>query len=199
MAATSDDAPPDGRKLRRSRNHEAIVQATIELVREGHVTPAVEDVARRAKVGERTVFRQFQDLETLYRAIYERVHRDVLASVTITPPSGDLEADLRALVGRRARVFEELTPFRRAGRAVRHRSPFLKEADAYVTRFMRAALEAVVIPHLRGNRDVLEALDALLSFETWDRMRDQQGLGARRAEVIVGSAAISLARAARDH
>ncbi len=184
----------DGRVRRGARNHEAIARAMYDLVRMTHLPPTVEEVARRAGVGTRTVFRQFEDLESLYRSLNDRLQGEILAMVSLAPPSGELEADLRALVARRARVFEHLTPFRRAGRLVRHQSPFLKEQDAMTARFFRAALEAHLGPDVRG--DALEALDALLSFEVWDRMRDAQGLTAKRAERVLADAAITLARAA---
>lgn len=184
----------DGRVLRGARNHEAIARAMYDLVRKTHLPPSVEEVARRAGVGTRTVFRQFEDLEALYRSLNDRLQREIMAMVSLAPPSGELEADLRALVARRARVFEHLIPFRRAGRLVRHQSPFLKEQDAMMARFFRVALEAHLGPEVRG--DALEALDALLSFEAWDRMRDAQGLSAKRAERVLADAAIVLARAA---
>ena len=52
----------DGRVLRGARNHALIVQAIYDLVRAGNVAPTAEEVAARAGVGVRTIFRQFKDL-----------------------------------------------------------------------------------------------------------------------------------------
>lgn len=185
----------DGRAERRARNHDAIVDATYDLIRTTHALPSMDAVAARAGVGIRTVFRQFQDQESLYRSVTDRVLDEVAALVTITPPTGDLATDLAALIERRARVFEHITPFRRVGRLVRHQSRLLQERDQAATQFFRAAIEAVLGPHLPTSADALdriEALDALLSWETWDRLRDQQGLGPKRAARVISSAASHL-------
>jgi AcrR family transcriptional regulator len=190
-------AVADGRVQRGARNHEAIVKAVYDLVRENHLPPTVEEVAERAGVGTRTVFRQFADLDTLFRSMGERVQQEVIALVTPSAPSGHLEDDLRALVGRRARIYEHITPFRRAARLVRHQSLFLREREAVVTKMFRMALEGVVLPHVGVDAtSTLEALDVLLSFDAWDRLRDEQKLGARRAEAVLLEATTALCNAA---
>jgi hypothetical protein len=139
------------------------------------------------------VFRQFADLDALYRGMGERVLGEIRALVTVTPPTGDLATDLRALVDRRAQVFEHVAPFRRAARLVRHGSAFLQQQDAIATRVFRAGLVAVVGPHLGGDpAERIEALDVLLSFEAWDRLREQQRLSARRAAQVLLNAALAL-------
>lgn len=187
-------ARADGRVLRGARNHEAIAAATYDLVREAHRPPTVEEIARRAGVGTRTVFRQFEDLDALYRSMNERLRAEILGKISLAPPTGDLEVDLRALVARRARIFEHLLPFRRAGRRVQHQSTFLQEQDALLEQLLRAGLQANVGPHV-ARADALEALDALLSFEAWDRLRERQRLGVRRAERVLAEAALAIVRA----
>lgn len=185
----------DGRGERRARNHDAIVSATYDLIRKTHTLPSMDAVAAHAGVGIRTVFRQFQDQESLYRSVTDRVLEEVMGLVAMTPPTGDLMTDLAALVQRRARIFEHITPFRRVGRLVRHQSRLLQERDAAATQFFRAALEAILGPYLSSSadsRELLEALDALLSWETWDRLRDQQALGPKRAARVLVSAAARL-------
>ncbi len=188
----------DGRVRRGEANREAIVRAMQEIIVATHRPPTVEEVARRAGVGIRTVFRQFRDQETLHRRITERVTPLVLSMAWVGPPSGHLDADLRALVARRARIYEFIAPYRRASRLVRHQSAYLREQDAATQAIFRSRLEAIVAPHL-SRRDglVLEVLDALLSFEMWDRLRDQQQLGVRRAARVLAETAVSLAGASR--
>jgi AcrR family transcriptional regulator len=49
---------------RGARNRAAIVAALLELVGEGELEPTAEQVAERACVGTRTVFRHFADMES---------------------------------------------------------------------------------------------------------------------------------------
>ncbi len=59
----------DGRILRGERTRVLIVSAILELLRAGTVRPTAEQVAARAKVGVRTVFRHFDAMESLYAAM----------------------------------------------------------------------------------------------------------------------------------
>src|SRR4051794_18549457 len=56
----------DGRRERARRSREAVVDAILALLREGTLRPGVAQIAARADVSERTVFRHFQDLEQLF-------------------------------------------------------------------------------------------------------------------------------------
>lgn len=190
-------AQEDGRVLRGARNHALIVQSIYDLVSEGKVEPTVEEVAARAGVGVRTIFRQFKDLETLSRSLSERVLSEVVDLSSSAPSSGRLADDLQALIARRARIFEHILPFRRSGRIFRHRVLFLQEKDAQLTRLQRELLRAVLAPHLKeGSDDLLDALELLLSLEAWERLRDQQKLSAARAEQVLVTAAMVLTAAA---
>ncbi len=190
----SETASADGRVRRGARNHEAIVQAIYALIQETHLPPTVDDVAARAGVGRRTVFRQFEDLDALYRSMGERVLREALGRVVLAAPSGILAADLAALVERRGRIYEFVTPFRRASRLVRHESAFVREQQTMMSMGFRAALLAVLEP-ANADEDTFEALDLLLSFEAWERLRHQQSLSVERAQELLTRAALTLVTA----
>jgi AcrR family transcriptional regulator len=196
--ARKQPAEADGRVQRGARNHEAIAEAMYELVRTTHAPPTMEEVARRAGVGTRTVFRQFQDLDSLYRTMNERLLREIVSTISMTLPPGELESDVRALARRRAQVFEHMMPFRHATRGLRHTSAFLREQDARLAQMLRTMLEAIVRPHLGEDAEsTLEVLDVLLSFEAWDRLRETQKLSAKAAERAIGDAAFALAMASK--
>jgi AcrR family transcriptional regulator len=192
--AREEPAPSvDGRAERSARTRAAIAAAVYELIRARGEMPSVEEVAARAGVGERTVFRQFHDVETLARSVHERLFPEVIALGRGGPASGELEADLRDLVARRARVFEHVAPFRRASRGHRERSPFMSEQDAAMASLMRAAVESVVTPHLApDDRELVEVIDVLLSFDAWDRLRTVQRLDAAHAERALLKGALAL-------
>ncbi|HAY44774.1 MAG TPA: transcriptional regulator, partial [Gammaproteobacteria bacterium] len=52
----------DGRHQRSRDSKRKIVTAMLELVRAGIIAPTAEEVAARANVGLRTVFRRFKDM-----------------------------------------------------------------------------------------------------------------------------------------
>ena len=56
----------DGRRRRSLDSRARIVAAMLELVRLGNASPNAVEVAARAGVGLRSVFRHFKDMESLY-------------------------------------------------------------------------------------------------------------------------------------
>jgi len=175
--------PVDGRVMRGARNRAFIMDAIFELVQEGEVAPTAEQVARRAGVGTRTVFRHFDDMDSLYREMQARLEREVRPLLVEGPPiEGDFEERLQALLARRARIFERISPFRRSGNRARVRSKTLEEGPAEFDRVMRAQIRSVFADELKGRADdCAEALDLVASFEAWDRLRSAQRLGRERA------------------
>src|SRR5271155_753085 len=75
------ERPIDGRRQRTVDSRARIVSAMLELTHAGHVTVSAELVAERASVGLRTVFRHFNDMDSLYRemslAIEARLREEV--------------------------------------------------------------------------------------------------------------------------
>src|SRR3954469_16657881 len=68
----------DGRRLRREQNREAVVDALVALFEEGSYTPSTNEIAERAGISPRSLFRYFDDADDLTRAAIERhlaIHR----------------------------------------------------------------------------------------------------------------------------
>ena len=63
----------DGRRARGARNRDAVVTAILELLREGNPEPGAHEIAERSGVSVRSVFRHFDDLESLYEAAVEQM------------------------------------------------------------------------------------------------------------------------------
>src|SRR6476619_5928832 len=72
LASAAAETPTDGRLLRSQRTKRAIVDALLDLIREGHHKPSSAEIADRAGVTQRTLFNQFGDMDSLLRAIAAR-------------------------------------------------------------------------------------------------------------------------------
>lgn len=183
MVANVELAHEDGRRRRSADSRRRIVEAMLELVREGDLSPSADAVAARAGVGRRTVFRLFSDMEGIYREM-QSIMRDKVAPVRALPLAGDTpEARLHALVERRVRFFEEVMPVTVAASVHRHRSPVLQADHLAIQSELRAILAAVLGPDADG--ELLEALDAVLSIDLWRRMRMEQGLQPAAATALL--------------
>jgi hypothetical protein len=83
LASAAAETPTDGRLLRSQRTKRAIVDALLDLIREGHHKPSSAEIADRAGVTQRTLFNQFGDMDSLLRAI---AARDARVKVVIPDP-----------------------------------------------------------------------------------------------------------------
>ena len=130
----------DGRLRRSERSREVIVEAMVELVGEGVLEPTAEQVAERAEVGLRSVFRHFSDMEGLYAAMDTRLEARVIPLLDAEPRTGPLAERVGRLVAQRAEVFEAIAPYKRAEILKRWRSEFLRSRHAGMVRRLRADL-----------------------------------------------------------
>ncbi|NBU28363.1 MAG: TetR/AcrR family transcriptional regulator, partial [Caulobacteraceae bacterium] len=127
-------------------------------------------------VGLRTVFRLFKDMDGLYRVMQDMMLRR-LAPLAAAPITGETwREQLRALIQRRARLFEELMPMQLAGDAHRTRSPFLQKEHAQFVRMQRDIALALLPADVLADEMLVEMLDLAMSFDSWRRLRIDQGL-----------------------
>lgn len=175
-----DAANLDGRRQRADANKRRIALAMLELVREGDTAPSAEAVAERAGVGRRTVFRLFNDMDGVYREMHA-VMTARLAPIAAPLKGATWRARLEEIVERRARIFEEMLPIKSAADAHRYQSNFLQSEHRKITQMQRQTLMAVLPAHVAAQTDKVEALDLMLSFEAWRRLRHEQRLGAKQA------------------
>jgi len=172
----------DGRRLRSEVSRERIVQAMLALIGAGIVTPGAEAVAAKAGVGLRTVFRHFENMETLYQRIDTRITTEVRPMADAPFKTRDWKGRVAEMLARRARIFERIMPFKIAADVHRYQSPFLAAQMGWFVREQRAALLAILPSDRQADTDLVESLDLLLSFDTWRRLRKDQKLSIARAQ-----------------
>lgn len=138
-------------------------------------------------MGLRTVFRQFADMEAIYAGMAERLAReyhDWLDPFT----AADWRGQLGEMLARRLDTYERLMPYKRAADAHRHASATIQRHHAGVLATMRERLVGLLPPAVAGDAVLLEAIDLLLSFETWQRLRLDQNLSPENARAVVAGA-----------
>lgn len=179
----SDAEQLDGRRARADANRRRIAEAMIELVREGEVTPSADQVAERAGVGRRTVFRLFDDMEGVYREIHTLMSSR-LAPMFFEPlASTTWREKLDEIVERRAKMFEVMLPVKSVADLRRPASPFLQEGHERLTQMQRKTVRAVLPERIAAQK--LDALDLVLSFESWRRLRWEQKLSPKQAAAVL--------------
>lgn len=175
----------DGRRKRSGQSRRLIVEAMIALVQEGHMSPSAAQVAERAGVGLRSVFRHFEDMETLYREMGEVTSAKILPVVVRPFETADWRGRLAELVERRIQIHEEIMPLKVAASVLRFRSSFLMEDYRKHLRLERMTLEAILPDAVKGDSALCRALEMVTSFQAWRRLRQDQGLSVEDARRVL--------------
>ena len=160
----------------------------LEIIHAGDMAPSAEQVAQRADVGLRTVFRHFQDMDSLFREMSQVIMAE-LETVAATPfKSQAWEDRVVELVERRGWAFERVGPFLRASTQLRRRSKYMDVDHARLVKALREILRQQLPATVASDPFKLEVLDLLLSFEAWSRLRREQGLSPQRARETLEAA-----------
>lgn len=180
------DGPVDGRRLRGERNKEGVIEAILDLLSEGNERPTTAEIAERSGVSVRSVFRHFDDVESLYAAAVEAHSGRMAPHYTRPLPSGGLDERVDGIVVRRADLYEAMGPVRRAGERLRKTSPSVADKLEYGRELLRRELETVFADEIatipRDERaEVLDALEAASSWHAWEALTVAQGCPRPRA------------------
>jgi AcrR family transcriptional regulator len=184
------DDETDGRVVRRERNRDAIIDAIMVLIHAGEIAPSMADIARLAGVSERSIFRHFDTREALLGAVIDRQMEVVTSLLHEIPSTGSLTARVGALVAERARLYEEITPVRRAALQMAAGSEQVAGQLADSRVWLRDELEEVFARelarrHLSDRRDLVAAIGMATSWEAWDQLRTVEGCSVVRSRRIL--------------
>ncbi len=185
------DVEEDGRRQRSSRSREQIVHAMIELIRAGEMSPGAARVAEKANVGLRTVFRHFEEMDTLSREISGMVEAEILPIVEKPFEGATWRLQLDELLERRADIYERIMPLKIAGSLQRFRSSFLMDDYNRFLRMEREGLKRVLPPKIQKDAVLFAAIEMATGFQAWRRLRQDQRLSQKEALRVL---AFTLAR-----
>jgi AcrR family transcriptional regulator len=171
-------AAADGRHLRREQNREAVIDALLALFAAGNYQPSSAEIATRAGLSPRSLFRYFDDVDDLHRAA---AARQILLALPLleldTCPQDPTAVKIERVAHARARLFEHIGPAARALRVSAHRHDVLATELDLNRSFRRDQLRQVFAPELAAaTSTVLPAIDVLCSFECYELLRHDQGL-----------------------
>ncbi len=178
----------DGRHLRSERSKAAIVDAVLELIREGNPRPSSAQIAERAGVTQRTLFNQFGDMDTLLAAVAQRQAQRIFALLP-TGGDGSLDERIDRFTTELARLLEELMETRWAIVT----NPHLEVGSTVVSAFSKLlrdcttnTFEQELAKLTDAERDeVLDSLTVECDPVTWRVRRKFMGLGVDRARLAV--------------
>ena len=184
------DGPVDGRTRRAQRTRDGVIDALVDLMREGELRPTAPRIAERAGVSLRSVFQHFADLDALFVAASDRELTRAAERIETIDPAGPLTQRIDAFLAQRARILEYVTPARRATLIHEASSPALVEIRDRLLALAREEVARTFAPELRRSSardraELLHALDAVTGWQTWEALRSHQGLGSDAAQRVV--------------
>jgi len=171
----------DGRHARSARTRQLIVEAFIALLREKGEVPTAAEIAKRARYSVRSVFERFADFTELAVAAFAHIVQQGLSTPVGDKAEGDRASRLAFHVDVRARNCEKWLPLWRllmqspaASRALAAQIDALRAMSrARISLMYRPELEPLPPPTRRAT---LIAIESLIDFESWGRMREHHGL-----------------------
>lgn len=179
----------DGRRARGERTRVRVLEALLELVEEGELRPTAQEVAERAGVALRTVYHHFEDvgaLRTMALTLQTARYREMLHQVD---PKLPLEERIQLTARQYRRLFEAITPIRLATMFDQHDSPEMSEGLRKARTQRREHIAATFAVELgrrsEDGRALLDTLDLMTSWDSWNYLRSSLGRSAGAAEKVV--------------
>jgi AcrR family transcriptional regulator len=175
-AASTDELnlKPDGRLLRSERSRHLIIEATIELIGEGILIPTAQQVAERANVGIRSVFRHFDDMDSIFETTNERVYENVKHHFTGGDRSGALNIRVIHAVEQLTNGYKAAKNFMLSGRIRIWNTPVIEKNYGLNQLRLKKELEDWIPEILNLGAHDRESAYALTSFDYWYRLTDHQ-------------------------
>ena len=174
----------DGRSLRRERNREAVIDAFIEMIMAGDNEPSVDDIADKAGVSYRSVYRYFEDRSDMMAAAADRAMqwiRPLLVRASGPYNVNDpLDHRIDSVVDARAEVYAQISDVLRTALLRSNQEPYIASEFYQARELLREQI------NMRFSRELddfdprerelrLTAIDQALQFSSLDYvMHDRQ-------------------------
>ena len=176
----------DGRRQRSERTRQLIIEAYLALLRSNPRIPTSNEIADRAGYSVRSVFERFPDLLALRIAATDHAFALGTTQAMLRDVDADRPTRIRSQVHTRAQTCESWLPLWRALNANRGESAELRTRIALMREAIRRRLEIMYRPELSSldepqRQYTLIALEAITDFESWGRMREDNGLSLEQA------------------
>lgn len=172
----------DGRRQRSDRSRRRIIEAMFDLIRDGDMSPSAASVAERANVGLRTVFRHFEDMDSIYDEMTAELTNAIMPKIVAPYEATTWRARLMECVERRADLYEMIYPMKVCMTLRRFQSDFLGAQYERDTALMRSSLKSILPKQIIADRDMFGAIEAALDFSTWRQLRSDQKRSVERAK-----------------
>ena len=163
----------DGRNLRSINSQKLIVDACIKLFKAGNLEPTAQQVADESGVGIRTVFRQFDEMENLFKSVDAVLSKDYDFEVRYDP-SSSFDARLQSTISHMNAGYEKhkLIMFMTVSKMWKYE--FLRKNYLMYQDLIKSKTEEILPEVLSFDTESRYLFHASLSFAMWTRLQGQK-------------------------
>lgn len=182
----------DGRSDRGVRTHERIVVALFEMIHEGNLQPRGEEIAEKAGVAVRTIFRHFDDMEGLFDTAHAFMSEQFDVDLVVPKIGGTLEERAIAYTKAQGDMYEEARNY-----LLFYFSRAKTDAEANTLRSAHTQSQRLrlwsALPEVAAAGPVVRhSVEAFYSFQMWDQLRFEQVLPIDTCYQIIASSTVRL-------
>ena len=177
----------DGRRLRSERTRLVIIEAYLALLRRESAMPTAAQIAEEAGCSVRSIFERFADINALTLATADYALAQAAAEATARDVNADRATRIRSHVAIRAAACEKWQPLWRVLVATQEQFAELRLRVTLARKGNVERMRLMYAPELarieeQEREELLIAMAALISFESWDQMRGCFGLSIEDAQ-----------------
>lgn len=163
----------DGRILRSQKSQSVILNALIKLINTGNYYPTAEEVAKESGIAIRTVFRQFDDMESLLIKVDEIINHKLINDEKEIKLNSPLIARLELIIEERLHYYNKYENIMIATITQLPKYKILQKKYPEYQRLLRKRTEDIIPEILTLKSSNQELLDATLSFGFYQRLKFQ--------------------------
>ncbi len=162
LTTSIDDDHVDGRTLRRTRNRTAVIAALLGIIREGNLHPGASEIADRAGVSHRSIFRYFDDLDDLVRTAIDHGFAEAGPLAQIPDIGvGSLDERIASFVDTRLALYQTVDGTMQLARM---RAPKIPSIDEGISEIAEVFRDQIGL-HFASEFDGIEADERLLLID----------------------------------
>jgi AcrR family transcriptional regulator len=166
----------DGRLLRSERSRRLIIESMINLVDEGFLVPTAQQVAQRADVGIRSVFRHFDDMDDIFETANEIIFENVKSLFTGGDRTGVLEKRILHATEQLTSGYAVTKNFILSGKIRMWNTPVVRKNYLLNQKRLQKELENWIPEILQLDPLARQNAYAVGSFDYWHRLQEIQEL-----------------------
>lgn len=176
----------DGRTLRAENRRKQFFETLLSFYKDGIYDPSIKEIEERSGISRRTIHHLFTNFEGIALGLTGYLTPIQSPLYVFKPSNKSLEDRVTDITHHRSILYEAIAP---TNRAASHHLPRIKHTKKEQCKLSRLLRKQVALQFEKelaeAPESLIETLDVLAGWETWERLRTKQKQGIKKATKIV--------------